>query len=485
MSFAGAFGAPAQRPNPAPAGQQPSIFGQPAGGAPQLTLQTGTGASPFAAAGAGQSGAQAPLGQAPSAFGSWKTGSTLAPPAPAAGGLPSVNVSTPTGASSTIFSGGAAQTSGFGSSLAPPANPASSSTSSLFPPANPAPASTGFGGSLLGSNPSAQPQPSQQPFASSAFPKPFGASTTSPFGSTPAQAPAPSAFGASTLGQSTLGASALGQSSAPAAAAPPALNPNSVEAQIQAIEAAITPGSASNRFQYYFYNLVDADQVHLYGRPANATNEALWQRAVRDNPNPSRLVPALAVGFDDLKKRADAQKSQVDAQVAAIRLLKKQIDELSTKHALNILPLAQKLSHTHTQLSARLAALIHHLHLFIPSLRGASIRPEEEALRAKLEAIEGELTGRSDALGRPGGRMAELWGVIGRAKAQKEAGLLTGAGDGGGWAVVDPAAFEELKQIIVTEQQGLKFITEMLRTALRDIDNVRSGFAGLDLSNPS
>lgn len=31
-------------------------------------------------------------------------------------------------------------------------------------------------------------------------------------------------------------------------------------------------------------------------------------------------------------------------------------------------------------------------------------------------------------------------------------------------------------QILVSEQQGLKFLTDVLRTALRDIDLVRSGF---------
>lgn len=114
---------------------------------------------------------------------------------------------------------------------------------------------------------------------------------------------------------------------------------------------------------------------------------------------------------------------------------------------MTILPLAQRLIHAQTQLAARLASLIHHLHLFIPSLRGASLRPEEESLRTKLEALEAELTGRSDALGRAGGRMAELWGVVGRVKAQKEAGLLHGTGEAGGWAVVDSTAFEEIKTV--------------------------------------
>lgn len=39
--------------------------------------------------------------------------------------------------------------------------------------------------------------------------------------------------------------------------------------------------------QHYFYNLVDPSQVQLYGRPQNATNEALWQKALRENPDSS------------------------------------------------------------------------------------------------------------------------------------------------------------------------------------------------------
>jgi Nucleoporin complex subunit 54 len=63
----------------------------------------------------------------------------------------------------------------------------------------------------------------------------------------------------------------------------------------------------------------------------------MWQKAIRDNPNPSRcavrivvlysiyafarLVPVLAVGFEDLKKRVQAQKSQAEAQLAGMQVI--------------------------------------------------------------------------------------------------------------------------------------------------------------------
>lgn len=48
--------------------------------------------------------------------------------------------------------------------------------------------------------------------------------------------------------------------------------------------------------QRYFYNLVDPRQVAMYGRPANATNDALWQQAVRENPDPSWFVRSGCTG---------------------------------------------------------------------------------------------------------------------------------------------------------------------------------------------
>ncbi|KAF8152944.1 hypothetical protein B0H34DRAFT_637636, partial [Crassisporium funariophilum] len=66
---------------------------------------------------------------------------------------------------------------------------------------------------------------------------------------------------------------------------------------VEGVYNAWNPASRDCRFQYYFYNLVDPKQVGMYGRPLNATNDALWEKAVRENPDPSCLVPALALGF--------------------------------------------------------------------------------------------------------------------------------------------------------------------------------------------
>jgi hypothetical protein len=55
----------------------------------------------------------------------------------------------------------------------------------------------------------------------------------------------------------------------------------------------ITLPTGLSTVQYIFYHRADPAQVGLYGRPPNATNDALWARAVRENPDPGRCVGAF------------------------------------------------------------------------------------------------------------------------------------------------------------------------------------------------
>lgn len=119
---------------------------------------------------------------------------------------------------------------------------------------------------------------------------------------------------------------------------------------------------------------------------------------------------------------------------------------MAQNHTLRIQPQLAALSRAQIELSQRLSKLIHHLHLFLPSVRSTSIRPDEEVLRSKLEAIEAELR-RPGGLGRVGGRVGELWGLVGRVRAQREASSGKFGNGDSGWAVVDGSAFEEIKQV--------------------------------------
>ncbi|KAG8906764.1 hypothetical protein FRC00_012359, partial [Tulasnella sp. 408] len=222
--------------------------------------------------------------------------------------------------------------------------------------------------------------------------------------------------------------------------------------------------------------MVDPQQVALYGRPPNATNEALWQKAVRENPDPTCLVPVLALGFEDVKKRVDAQAANATAQQQQLTELASRLEAIAQKHTLTTSVRAQKAAQAQTQIKQRITALVQHLHFMIPTVRSSSIRPEEEALRAALESIDEELK-RPGGLGRMKGKLSELWTAVGALGAMRERARKAGE-EFGGWQVRDEASLNELAQILHNEQQGLLHLTKILKDDMTDVEVIELGLSG-------
>ncbi|KAG7451627.1 uncharacterized protein BT62DRAFT_927358 [Guyanagaster necrorhizus] len=276
-----------------------------------------------------------------------------------------------------------------------------------------------------------------------------------------------SAFGAQPQQQSTLGANSLLKSTAPAS------QQQQVDAQaqfaklsqkIELIANAWNPSSPQCRFQHYFYNLVEPNQVSMYGRPSNATNEVLWQRAIQENPDPSCLVPVIANGFDDLRQRVDGQTDQATAQKANVKDLQKRLADLSTQHVTNTVSRLARFSQTQIQLAQRIMALAQHLHLLIPTVRSSAIRPEEEELFAKIESMEEEVRGGK---GKMKAKLDELWAVFSALKAREEG--IRERRTSGDWKVVDEEGLARIAQILSEQQTGLAYLTKILQKDLKDL----------------
>ncbi|KDR76984.1 hypothetical protein GALMADRAFT_246158 [Galerina marginata CBS 339.88] len=328
-----------------------------------------------------------------------------------------------------------------------------------------------FGGSLFGQP---QQQQQQQPQQQQQQPSLFGSTGNNPL------------FGGN---KSTLGTSALGGPQQNTGFGSSGLTPTNnlltsrstagnqqqpadaqaqfvkLTQEIEGVYNAWNPASRDCRFQYYFYNLVDPKQVNLYGRPPNATNEILWEKAVRENPDSSCLVPVVAIGFDDLRSRVDAQTAQAASHLQKLNDLKSRLSALRTQHSVSNSSRLLRAASQQTQLTQRLMRLIQHLHLLIPTVRSSALTPEEEALRGKLEELEEEMR-RS----RVKSRLNELWALIGAVSASAErSGAAGGAGE---WAVVDEDGLAQIAQILSEQQAGLQHLTKILQKDTKDLNVV-------------
>ncbi|KNZ79264.1 Nucleoporin nup44 [Termitomyces sp. J132] len=456
----GLFGASTQQTQPATSGgllgatQQPAATGGGLFGSSNTT-QSATGGGLFGASnttqpatGGGLFGASS--APQPSTTGGGLFGSSTATQPATTGGLfgaPTTQPQQPSGGG--IFSGGG---SFLGSKPGLNIN-TNTGTTSATTSTNPL-----FGGGAFGQ--------------SQAKPPIFGQPSTTATGSTNTN-PLFGGGNTSTLGTSVLGgvsqAGGLGSSMLGRTTVGPVQQQADAQAQhvllqqrIEGVYNAWNPASLECRFQHAFYNMVDPSKVAQYQRPLNVSNQ-MWEKARRENPNPSCFVPVFATGFDDLRARVEAQSAQSEKLKQRLTDVKKRLDVLSERHALSNVSRLKRAAAQQTQVAQRLLGFAQHLHLLIPAIRSSAIRPEEEQLRGRLEEIEEELR-----RGRLAGKMNELWALIGAVGASAEKGR-SGDGSGGEWAVVDEEGLAQITQILSDQQAGLAHLTKVLQRIQRDI----------------
>lgn len=459
-------------------------------------------------------------------------------------GAPAVSQPATSGAAPATSSGGGLF-GGFGSSQPAPVPAASSTTSG--------------GGGLFsfGAKPAATSQPQQQPPAgtTSTFGTSnttggglFGSSTTQPstgsgFSAAPAnntqqqqhqqqqqppqeqQQQSTSLFGAPASSFSTTSSAQQPVAQTPFSAQPQqtqsqtAAQPDkklgpSLSAKIEQIRAAWDTSNASGcRFAYYFYNNAGNSQnlKLIQGRRPDAVgpmHDQLWAAAVRENPDPNRLYPVLAFGFNDLKKRIESQAREAQRQRQFLATIAGRLSSLEQKHSLSNSVRAQAAQNKQAQLHHQLVALVGKTQLLIPALRGKSVGPEEERSISILEACEAEITGGNSAAaaaaarstpasgGANGGagngaypanharlraRINELWAQLGVIRAKREMLAREGRSATTEWAVVDQSGLENVTRILGQQQQGLNHLCTTLENDTKTMETIANGLTGVKL----
>ena len=79
--------------------------------------------------------------------------------------------------------------------------------------------------------------------------------------------------------------------------------------------------------------MVHPSQVSMY-RPGPGQDVALYDRAQENNPDPSCMVPVLATGFEDLKRRIESQEGQTGAHKGKLSDIQEDLQALERQHHL-------------------------------------------------------------------------------------------------------------------------------------------------------
>ena len=178
-------------------------------------------------------------------------------------------------------------------------------------------------------------------------------------------------------------------------------------------------------------------------------------------------MPVVAIGFDDLRTRVDAQTIQSTSHLQKLKDIQARLDNLRTHHSVSNTSRLTRAATFQTQLAQRIMQLAQHLHMLIPSIRSSALRPEDEALRTKLEELEDEIR-----RGRIKERLNELWafiGTIGAGADRSSAGGFGSTSPDGGWAVVDDEGLAQIVQILAEQQAGLQHLTKVLLKDQQDL----------------
>jgi nuclear pore complex protein Nup54 len=177
---------------------------------------------------------------------------------------------------------------------------------------------------------------------------------------------------------------------------------STVADELRKIQEYWNPQSPNCQFKHYFYNMVHPSEVNRYVKPPN-DDEGLWRQAQKNNPDSSCMVPAIAIGFDGIKKRMAEQSKQTSAHEAKLKELADKVEKLRQKHLLETTGKLEEYRRRHLSLAHRTLKIMKQV--YILRNRGYSIRPEEETLKVRLENLATSLRKSSQFRG----RVEELW----------------------------------------------------------------------------
>jgi len=228
--------------------------------------------------------------------------------------------------------------------------------------------------------------------------------------------------------------------------------------QVEMIANAFSPQSPQCRLQYVMYNRVNPSEVGKFVKPPKA-NEKLWNQAVEANPDPTRLVPVLASGFNELKLRIEEQNNANESHQRALVSIESSVIELQRKHELDTKVKMENCKQRHLTLAHRVLRLMNRIEVL--KNKGYPITMEEENFRNKLENLQRELNQPAHFKG----QLNELASLI---RLQEDHHPLATSEE-----VLEEESLAQISTLLEQQTLGLSHLIELLRIDMRDLNIIQ------------
>lgn len=137
---------------------------------------------------------------------------------------------------------------------------------------------------------------------------------------------------------------------------PSILSPD-IQQHIQSIYDAYNPKSHHNKFQTFFYNRVDKQQVKQYIKPDSISNKQ-WLLAQKNNPDLTQYIPVHGIGFNDLYKRIEQQTNATNRMNQTLDDIQANVNQLSSTYISTITNSIQSIQQQHKYLQHKLLHVI-------------------------------------------------------------------------------------------------------------------------------
>lgn len=219
--------------------------------------------------------------------------------------------------------------------------------------------------------------------------------------------------------------------------------------------------TAACRFNHAFYYVVPPGDVPKYTRPPNV-DERSWALAVQQNPDPQRMVPVFAKGFEDLKKRVDEQDAAIKEHEATLQNANKLTNAIYHKHQVGTIVKMEAYKRRNMELASRVLRVMKKVEtlraLGIPSV------PEEEVFRDRLQTLRRELN-------QPDSSKSRLNEITSLVRMQDEMQDLN-------YDTIDEENMDKIFQVLQQQQEGLVRLTEIVMRDLQDTNLMLSSAMG-------